>query len=248
MNAFESAGMFFRELVKFDWRSMSRGAAAQKVQRSAFPDRYEPAMAGAESLVDQYGVFDRGGHARGKGLMPKDVIEPERVLSPEQTRAFDDLVYRQLPRLSSITGPAATAAVNAGAGAAGAAANAVVPGAGAAVGAVAAPAAEMAGWYVGQVTDGLQTSVEDFGRDMAQIPRSMVDSVASEFMPGGVDRVGSLVPSLPPLAAPAPEPVASDTESRGGDIHFNGYGEDWAWSKFRRLESERLGGKVGARG
>ncbi|KGF17360.1 tape measure protein [Corynebacterium freneyi] len=248
MNAFESAGMFFRELVKFNWRSMSRGAAAQKVQRSAFPDRYEPAMAGAESLVDQYGVFDRGGHARGKGLMPKDVIEPERVLSPEQTRAFDDLVYRQLPRLSSITGPAATAAVNAGAGAAGAAANAVVPGAGAAVGAVAAPAAEMAGWYVGQVTDGLQTSVEDFGRDMAQIPRSMVDSVASEFMPGGVDRVGSLVPSLPPLAAPAPEPVASDTESRGGDIHFNGYDEDWAWSKFRRLESERLGGKVGARG
>src|SRR5699024_4619228 len=133
-----------------------------------FPSRYEPAMPGAEAAVDQYGVFDRGGHARGKGFMPKDVIEPERVLSPEQTRAFDELVYNQLPRLSSITGPAATAAVNAGAGAAGAAANAVVPGAGAAVGAVAAPVAEMAGWYVGQVTDGLQTSVEDFGRDMSQ--------------------------------------------------------------------------------
>lgn len=248
MDPFKSAGMFFRELASFDWRSMSRGEAAQRVQRSAFPSRYEPAMPGAESLVDQYGVFDRGGHARGKGLMPKDVIEPERVLSPEQTKAFDDLVYNQLPRLSSLTGPAAKGLVNAGAGAAGAAANAVVPGAGAAVGAVAAPVAEMAGWYVGQVTDGLQTSVEDFGRDMSQIPRSMVDSVAGEFMPGGMDRIGSLVPSLPPLAAPAPEPVSSDTESRGGDIHFNGYDEDWAWSKFRRLESERLGGKVGARG
>ena len=248
MDPFKSAGMFFRELASFDWRSMSRGEAAQRVQRSAFPSRYEPAMPGAESLVDQYGVFDRGGHARGKGLMPKDVIEPERVLSPEQTRAFDDLVYNQLPRLSSLTGPAAKGLVNAGAGAAGAAANAVVPGAGAAVGAVAAPVAEMAGWYVGQVTDGLQTSVEDFGRDMSQIPRSMVDSVAGEFMPGGMDRIGSLVPSLPPLAAPAPEPVSSDTESRGGDIHFNGYDQDWAWSKFRRLESERLGGKVGARG
>ena len=248
MDPFKSAGMFFRELASFDWRSMSRGEAAQRVQRSAFPSRYEPAMPGAEALVDQYGVFDSGGHARGKGLMPKDVIEPERVLSPEQTRAFDDLVYNQLPRLSSITGPAAKGLVNAGAGAAGAAANAVVPGAGAAVGAVAAPVAEMAGWYVGQVTDGLQTSVEDFGRDMSQIPRSMVDSVAGEFMPGGMDRIGSLVPSLPPLAAPAPEPVSSDTESRGGDIHFNGYDQDWAWSKFRRLESERLGGKVGARG
>ena len=248
MDPFKSAGMFFRELSSFDWRSMSRGEAAQRVQRSAFPSRYEPAMPGAESLVDQYGVFDSGGHARGKGLMPKDVIEPERVLSPEQTRAFDDLVYNQLPRLSSITGPAAKGLVNAGAGAAGAAANAVVPGAGAAVGAVAAPVAEMAGWYVGQVTDGLQTSVEDFGRDMSQIPRSMVDSVAGEFMPGGVDRIGSLVPSLPPLAAPAPEPVS--TGDQGGQTvnNFNGYDQDWAWSKFRRLESERLGGKVGARG
>lgn len=248
MDPFKSAGMFFDVLKSFDWRSMSRGAAAQKVQRSAFPSRYEPMMAGAEVAVDEYGVFDRGGHARGKGFMPKDVIEPERVLSPEQTKAFDELVYNQLPRLSSITGPAAKGLVNAGAGAAGAAANAVVPGAGAAVGAVAAPVAEMAGWYVGQVTEGLQTSVEDFGRDMFQIPRSMVDSLASEFMPGGMDRIGSLVPSLPPLAAPAPDPVSSGTESRGGDIHFNGYDEDWAWSKFRRLESERLGGKVGARG
>ena len=248
MDPFKSAGMFFRELASFDWRSMSRGEAAQRVQRSAFPSRYEPAMPGAEALVDQYGVFDSGGHARGKGLMPKDVIEPERVLSPEQTRAFDDLVYNQLPRLSSITGPAAKGLVNAGAGAAGAAANSVVPGAGAAIGAVAAPVAEMAGWYVGQVTDGLQTSVEDFGRDMSQIPRSMVDSVAGEFMPGGMDRIGSLVPSLPPLAPPAPEPVS--TGDQGGQTvnNFNGYDQDWAWSKFRRLESERLGGKVGARG
>lgn len=248
MDPFKSAGMFFDVLKSFDWQSMARGAAAQKVQRSAFPSRYEPAMPGAESLVDEYGVFDRGGHARGKGFMPKDVIEPERVLSPEQTKAFDDLVYNQLPRLSSITGPAAKGVINAGAGAAGAAANAVVPGAGAAVGAVAAPVAEMAGWYVGQVTDGLQTSVEEFGRDMTRIPMSMVDSLASEFMPGGVDRLASMVPSLPPLAPPAPEPVS--TGDQGGQTvnNFNGYDEDWAWSKFRRLESERLGGKVGARG
>ncbi|MBP2333288.1 tape measure protein [Corynebacterium freneyi] len=248
MNAFESAGLFFDVLKSFDWQSMSRGAAAQKVQRSAFPSRYEPMMAGAEVAVDKYGVFDRGGHAYGRGFMPKDVIEPERVLSPKQTKAFDELVYNQLPQLSAITGPAAKGVINAGAGVAGSAANAVVPGSGAAVGAVAAPVAEAVGWYVGQVTDGLQTSVEEFGRDMTQIPRSMVDSLASEFMPGGADRLAAMVPSLPPLAPPAPEPVSTG----GGDgrvvNNFNGYDEDWAWSKFRRLESERLGGKVGARG
>lgn len=248
MDPFRSAGLFFDVLKSFDWQSMSRGAAAQKVQRSAFPDRYEPMMAGAEVAVDKYGVFDRGGHAYGRGFMPKDVIEPERVLSPKQTKAFDELVYNQLPQLSAITGPAAKGVINAGAGAAGAAANAVVPGSGAAVGAVAAPVAEVAGWYVGQVTDGLQATVEEFGRDMTRIPMSMVDSLASEFMPGGVDRLVSMVPSLPPLAPPTPEPVSTG----GGDgrvvNNFNGYDEDWAWSKFRRLESERLGGKVGARG
>ncbi|MFR9871935.1 hypothetical protein ACL1GF_14630, partial [Corynebacterium striatum] len=44
------------------------------------------------------GVFDSGGLGYGKGLLPKDVVAPERVLSPQQTRAFDDLVYKQLPK------------------------------------------------------------------------------------------------------------------------------------------------------
>lgn len=43
-------------------------------------------------------VFDSGGIGRGKGLLTKDVVAPERVLSPQQTRAFDDLVYKEMPK------------------------------------------------------------------------------------------------------------------------------------------------------
>ena len=35
--------------------------------------------------------------------MAKKTIRPERVLSPRQTDAFDDLVYTQLPDLARLT-------------------------------------------------------------------------------------------------------------------------------------------------
>jgi hypothetical protein len=37
-------------------------------------------------------VFDEGGVANGIGIMPKRTIQPERVLSPRQTSAFERLV------------------------------------------------------------------------------------------------------------------------------------------------------------
>lgn len=39
------------------------------------------------------GVFDNGGLANGMGYMPKATLRPERVLSPQQTQAFDKLVF-----------------------------------------------------------------------------------------------------------------------------------------------------------
>ncbi len=39
-------------------------------------------------------LFDQGGVARGVGLMPKGIIEPERVLSPRQNNAFEEMVRR----------------------------------------------------------------------------------------------------------------------------------------------------------
>jgi phage-related protein len=44
---------------------------------------------GAGAAIDS---FDSGGVAIGKGLMPKDIVEPERVLSPRQTQLFDRMV------------------------------------------------------------------------------------------------------------------------------------------------------------
>lgn len=101
---------------------MDPGAAAQKVQVSAFPEKYAPRMAEALALIDRAGGwdsvgkegsgggpesdkkqikksgddssnwFDRGGIASGTGVMTKGVISPERVLSPRQTQAFEQMV------------------------------------------------------------------------------------------------------------------------------------------------------------
>jgi phage-related protein len=43
-------------------------------------------------VLDFVTPFDSGGLASGTGFMPKNVIAPERVLSPEQTRLFDAMV------------------------------------------------------------------------------------------------------------------------------------------------------------
>ena len=43
--------------------------------------------------------YDQGGIARGIGMMQKNVITPERVLSPAQTAAFDKFVYDFMPEL-----------------------------------------------------------------------------------------------------------------------------------------------------
>ncbi|ATW58629.1 tapemeasure protein [Corynebacterium phage PotatoChip] len=45
--------------------------------------------------------YDQGGIANGVGLMQKNVITPERVLSPSMTAAFDDFVYGFMPQLIS---------------------------------------------------------------------------------------------------------------------------------------------------
>lgn len=43
--------------------------------------------------------FDLGGLARGKGLLNKEIVTPERVLSPQQTRAFEQFVFGFMPEL-----------------------------------------------------------------------------------------------------------------------------------------------------
>lgn len=64
------------------------------------------------SLFDSLNPFDSGGIANGTGFMPKNVLEPERVLSPEQTRLFEALVAA-LQSISSGAGAASESIVDA---------------------------------------------------------------------------------------------------------------------------------------
>nr|WP_238590018.1 hypothetical protein [Pseudonocardia sp. AL041005-10] len=87
MNVRYAADKFFNGLIGFNWRAMDPGAAAQKVQRSAFPARYGQVMGRARELTKLHGgVFDSGGSAFGRGIMFKDVVAEERVLDPVETR------------------------------------------------------------------------------------------------------------------------------------------------------------------
>ena len=70
------------------------------------------ADAGARYMKDRYGTpsaakafwernnwYDQGGIANGIGVMQKNVLAPERVLSPAQTKAFNEFVYNFMPQL-----------------------------------------------------------------------------------------------------------------------------------------------------
>lgn len=89
MNARASAGMFYNKLAGFNYNGMSKNNAAQKVQVSGTPNAYAKWENDATMQANRY--FDFGGLAIGKGFLPKNTIKPERVLSPEQTKGFENL-------------------------------------------------------------------------------------------------------------------------------------------------------------
>lgn len=86
MTPYDSAGMFFDKLKSFDYHAMDPGAAAQKVQVSAFPSRYATQMGNAESLLDKVGVFDQGGWLKPGGIAANLSNEPEPVFNGDQWR------------------------------------------------------------------------------------------------------------------------------------------------------------------
>ncbi|QOC55714.1 tape measure protein [Gordonia phage Archimedes] len=64
-------------------------------------DRYTT-PAGARAHWEANNWYDRGGVGVGTGLMAKNVLEPERVLSGRQTSAFEDMVEANFsPRVSN---------------------------------------------------------------------------------------------------------------------------------------------------
>lgn len=95
LNPVYAATKFFQALRGISgWESLPHTVAAQKVQRSGFPDAYAKWVPQAIQIVNGSGLFDAGGIATGVGLMAKKTLEPERVLSPAQTRAFEAALSR----------------------------------------------------------------------------------------------------------------------------------------------------------
>jgi len=65
-------------------------------------DRYGDPL-GARSFWEANHWYDDGGIARGRGIMMKDIIRPERVLDPDMTRSFDEKLIPILDRLTSLS-------------------------------------------------------------------------------------------------------------------------------------------------
>lgn len=225
------------------------------------PDPFKQTQAGAQYIEDRYGNpveaekfwrannwYDRGGRATGVGHMLKNTLEPERVLSPEQTRAFEDLVYGQLPDLSGLAESMTKAAVAGAAGPAAGMANAIVPGSGAVVSAAAGPAGELAGWYAGEVAGNVQYAAEEFGRDLMAIPTSMLDSLADVVMPAMPHMPQWQMPLMPELPQePANRGAAADRRGRygNGDVHFHVRDDQDAYMKGRLLAMREHRGLIG---
>ena len=90
MDPYRSAKMFFNGLKGVQgWETMDPGAAAQAVQRSAFPDKYATMMGKGEALVAKTGLFDTGGILRPGEFAFNGLKEPELIVKRHQWGVMD---------------------------------------------------------------------------------------------------------------------------------------------------------------
>jgi hypothetical protein len=90
MDPYRSAKMFFNGLKGVQgWETMDPGAAAQAVQRSAFPDRYAGKMGRAGQLVKETKLFDTGGVWEPGTFGYNGLKEPELVVKRHQWGVMD---------------------------------------------------------------------------------------------------------------------------------------------------------------
>lgn len=241
MNAFESAGLFFRELVKFDWESMDPGAAAQKVQRSAFPDRYATKMDRAMQMVEGTGLYDQGGVLDDKHLALNLSGKPEAVLTNDQWKMVDQL-GGNLPQLvGGAASSAVSGAVGAGAGALGGVANTIVPGSGAMIASAAGPIGELGGWYAGEVASGWTSAIMQASQqalDIAAAPLEDLGGVLSGPLAPVMDTARPILPSTSNDDAPA----VIDNGGPGETIIIQVNTVDEALEAKRHLEARKLAG------
>jgi hypothetical protein len=90
MDPYKSAGHFFRALKGVSgWETMDPGAAAQAVQRSAFPDRYAGKMGRGGELAKASKLFDTGGVWEPDTWGYNGLDEPELVVKRHQWGVMD---------------------------------------------------------------------------------------------------------------------------------------------------------------
>ena len=90
MDPYRSAKMFFNGLKGVSgWETMDPGAAAQAVQRSAFPDRYAGKMGRGGELAKASKLFDAGGVWEPDTWGYNGLDEPELVVKRHQWGVMD---------------------------------------------------------------------------------------------------------------------------------------------------------------
>ena len=217
-------------------------------------DPFVQVTAGAQYIEDRYGDpisaqefwkanqwYDRGGLARGKGHMLKNTLEPERVLSPEQTRAFEDLVFNKLDDLAGLAESVVSSGVSSAVGAGAGMADMVMPGAGAMLSPLGGPAGDIAGWYAGEVASNLIDTGTTLARDVTGIVGSQLDALSPVKLPI-MDRP---MPAAVPAAVPSTRPVGRAVSADGGGVHFHVADMHTAMTKARRIAADEARGLIG---
>lgn len=94
-------GLF--QFLDSTWAETGIGKTSDPKRQGEAGARYIKSRYGDPLAAQQFwqanNWYDQGGIARGIGMMQKNVITPERVLSPAMTAAFDDFVYGFMPEL-----------------------------------------------------------------------------------------------------------------------------------------------------
>ena len=172
------------------------GATKDKYLPDENPDPAVQGRAGAAYIGDRYGDpssaasfwrahnwYDRGGIASGIGVMQKNTLHPERVLSPAQTRSFDQMVQM----LPALLGTGAAGAVTTAGGAAAAAMPQFAPMIAAATPALAGAASQAAVVAGGAATkaatsaaSAVAASVDDLRASIAADRAEARNSMATE--------------------------------------------------------------------
>lgn len=73
---------------------VAQADAGAKYMKNTYGD-----PSGARAFWEANNWYDEGGTANGVGHMLKNTLQPERVLSPAQTAAFNDFVYSFMPEM-----------------------------------------------------------------------------------------------------------------------------------------------------